>query len=81
MLRLTVVEGVDRDRVFEGESGVLALGASPECEIQLSDRFVSKQHGQFSLAGGEWHYRDLGSTNGSAIQREGSRMTLPGQAS
>ena len=80
MLRLTVVEGVDRDRVFEGETGMLTLGASPECEVQLSDQFVSKQHGQFFLTGDDWHYRDLGSTNGSVVEGEGSRTALPGQA-
>jgi len=80
MLRLTVVEGVDRDRVFEGESGALTLGASPECQIQLSDQFVSRQHGQFFLSGSDWRYRDLGSTNGSVVARAGSTTALPGQA-
>ena len=76
MLRLTVVEGSDKGRSFLCEQTSVKLGKTPDNDIQLSDSFVSSHHGQIALREGRWTYRDLDSTNGSAVERDGKRTAV-----
>ncbi len=76
MLRLRVVEGPDRGKVLECREGVAAVGSGTGSSLQLCDQFVSRHHGEVVVSGGRWVYRDLGSTNGSAIERQGSRTAV-----
>jgi len=62
--------------VYVCREGTIGLGTSSESDVHLSDPFVSRRHGQLVLAGGNWVYRDLGSTNGSVVQRSGEDMSL-----
>ncbi len=44
----------------------ISIGASPDCDVVLADRFVSNLHGQLLVTRGQLHYRDC-STNGSYV--------------
>jgi len=76
MLRLTVLEGPDKGKIAKCREQALLVGSAPDNNLQLSDPYVSHRHGQIILAGGRWTYRDLGSTNGSAIEKEGQRIAV-----
>ena len=76
MLRLHVLAGVDKGQVIVCREGAVGIGSDPENEVTLSDPFVSHRHGQIALVDGNWRYRDLGSTNGSMIERGESHLPL-----
>ena len=76
MLRLSVVEGAEKGKVYVFRQTSVGLGTAAANDVLLPDPFVSREHGRIISAGGRWRYRDLGSTNGSAIERAGGRITL-----
>jgi pSer/pThr/pTyr-binding forkhead associated (FHA) protein len=45
------------------------LGARPENEIVLGDPFVSGRHARLSWDGSNWWVEDLGSRNGTYVDR------------
>ncbi len=45
----------------------LAVGRSPECDVVVNHRSVSRRHAEVWHGAGGWHFRDLGSTNGSYV--------------
>lgn len=48
----------------------VSLGRSSSNDIVLGVESVSKVHGFFTWAGGEWYFTDRGSTNGSTLNGE-----------
>jgi Nif-specific regulatory protein len=73
---LTVIEGSDKGRVFELDGNVVTLGRSPSNEVQLGEPLVSGEHARIVAAADEVFVEDLGSTNGTALLRDGIRVTL-----
>lgn len=67
--RLKVVEpAADRGTVYElGEE--LTLGRATGCQITLDDNFVSQLHARVFRRDGELFVEDLGSTNGTYVNR------------
>jgi hypothetical protein len=55
-------------RLVVGASGV-TIGRSRQCDIVLDDPNVSRQHAEVRPRGGAWILTDLGSTNGSLLNR------------
>jgi hypothetical protein len=55
-------------RLLIGASGV-TIGRSRQCDIVLDDPNVSRRHAEVSARGGAWILTDLGSTNGSLLNR------------
>jgi signal transduction histidine kinase len=76
MLRLTVVEGAEAGRVYPSSATSVGIGSAPDNEVHLDDHFVSRHHGRLLRVAHGWVYRDLGSTNGSIIERAGGRIAL-----
>ena len=76
MLQLTVIEGPDKGKVLKSPADSVSLGSGSASDVRLSDSFVSRRHGEFARIGGTWTYADRGSTNGSAIEREGRRIEV-----
>jgi signal transduction histidine kinase len=76
MIRLEVTQGEDTGRTYTGRGDSVGLGTAPDNEVQLSDPFVSRHHGRLMIEGDRLIYRDLGSTNGSAIRRAGETLEL-----
>jgi signal transduction histidine kinase len=76
MFRLSVLRGTDRGQVYLGTGTSVGIGTAPDNEVRLSDPFASRHHGQLRLESGRWIYRDLGSTNGSAVEGSGRHTKL-----
>lgn len=49
--------------------GVTIIGREPECGVFLGDRTVSREHAQISSEGDAFVLRDLGSLNGTYLNR------------
>src|SRR4051812_43530991 len=65
--RLTVVEGPDRELAIDGGAAELAIGTAPANTMILTDTAVSRHHVAITPAPRGHLVRDLGSTNGTAI--------------
>src|SRR5882672_2068222 len=65
--RLTVVEGPDRDLGIDGGAAELAIGTAPANTMILTDPAVSRHHIAITPTARGHLVRDLGSTNGTAI--------------
>jgi two-component system, NtrC family, response regulator HydG len=66
---LSVVEGPERDLVFEvpRTGSRVLLGTSTTCAIKLSDAHISRRHLSVFATPTHLEVRDLGSTNGTTI--------------
>jgi len=52
------------------------IGRDHACEIELADGRVSRAHAALWAEGGQWHVRDLGSSNGTWIDGEQIKMSV-----
>ncbi len=71
---LLVTEGPDKGRSFtisgdDAHPGRVLLGQGPACDLKLSDTQVSRRHAALEAVGGELRLTDLGSTNGTWVDR------------
>jgi DNA-binding NtrC family response regulator len=65
--RLTVIEGPDRDAAIDGGEAELSIGSAPANALILTDSAVSRHHVAITPTPRGHLVRDLGSTNGTAI--------------
>jgi DNA-binding NtrC family response regulator len=65
--RLTVIEGPDRELSIDGGGSELAIGTAAANAVVLTDTAVSRHHVAITPAPRGHLVRDLGSTNGTAI--------------
>jgi pSer/pThr/pTyr-binding forkhead associated (FHA) protein len=56
-------------QTFQPADGRTLVGRSPECDIFLDDVTVSRQHAEIIREGDEFTIRDLGSLNGTYVNR------------
>jgi pSer/pThr/pTyr-binding forkhead associated (FHA) protein len=56
-------------QAFQPPDGRTLVGRSPECEIFLDDVTVSRRHAELERAGDTFTIRDLGSLNGTYVNR------------
>ncbi len=70
--RLVVVES-GTPSLLRGQTfviqGVASIGRSPTCAVKIEDPFVSAEHAVISLRDGHLWIEDLGSTNGTFVNR------------
>jgi Nif-specific regulatory protein len=66
---LEILEGSARGHVFKFEDSTITVGRAATNSLVLHDYHLSGQHGQIFAEGDQFIYRDLRSTNGSAIRR------------
>jgi Nif-specific regulatory protein len=78
MIRLEVIQGQTKGRVFEHAEDKISIGRSPAATIQLPDYHLSGEHGLVFQDGDAYVYRDLRSTNGSMLLRGQKRVLLDG---
>ena len=74
---ILVIEG---KRMVVGDRGA-TVGRSRQCEIVVEDPNVSRRHAELRPRGGSWVLTDLGSTNGSRVNRrpvDGPTVVKPG---
>jgi pSer/pThr/pTyr-binding forkhead associated (FHA) protein len=55
---------------FFPNEGTSLVGRSPECDIFLDDVTVSRKHAELTHASDRWTIRDLGSLNGTFVNRK-----------
>ena len=67
-----VLRGPGGDRAL-GEA-VTLIGRSRRCDVVVDDPNVSRQHAEIRLQGGSYLLRDLGSTNGTRVNRRDVRQ-------
>jgi two-component system response regulator GlrR len=66
-IKLTVIEGRDKDRSCEVVSTHVTIGSSSTNDLQLRDRLVSRHHFQIVARHRYYLLRDLGSGNGTFV--------------
>jgi|GEM_PF-2016091 len=79
VIRLRMVAGKEKDRVFEIEKNEIRLGRLSENDIALeNDGYVSGKHTRISRQGSEFFVEDLGSTNGTFLKVRKLTRIVPG---
>src|SRR5690606_4825528 len=67
---LVVMRGPNAGSRFLLDSALTTAGRHPESDIFLDDVTVSRRHAEFYRRGGEFTVRDVGSLNGTYVNRE-----------
>jgi signal transduction histidine kinase/CheY-like chemotaxis protein len=76
MLKLYVIEGPGKGKIFDLKKGTLHLGRAPENHIQVEDPSISQTHLKLEQRDDRFFIEDLKSTNGTFINGE---MIQPGK--
>jgi Nif-specific regulatory protein len=79
---LEILHGTASQRTHRitSSGGVTTIGRSPASTVIVSDFHLSGDHAQITRVGDHYVFRDLRSTNGSAVQRAGQRLVVDASA-
>jgi len=80
---LEILQGTADQRQHRFEptwNGPITLGRAPTSTIVLTDFHLSGDHAQITRIGEHYVFRDLRSTNGSAVERDGRRIPIDATA-
>ena len=80
MIVLEILQGTAEQRVHRIASPTATIGRSPASTVVVTDFHLSGDHAQITLIGEHYVFRDLRSTNGSAIERGGHRIPVDASA-
>jgi pSer/pThr/pTyr-binding forkhead associated (FHA) protein len=72
---VVVTEGAAEGLAVSLDGGPITIGRDATCTIALTDDYASSQHARLYQHDGRWVLEDLGSTNGTWIDR--ARITAP----
>lgn len=67
---LIVRRGPGEGTTFTLDSDLVTVGRSDDAKVVLDDVTVSRRHAQFSRSGGAWTVSDVGSLNGTYVNRD-----------
>ena len=67
MTNLYIVNGSDEGRSFDLKGDTIYIGQSPDNDLQIKDRFVSRKHLRIFRKGSKYFIKDLKSKNGTFI--------------
>jgi len=73
--KLVIVDGALIGTVIPLGTTSILIGRAPDATIELDDDFVSTHHDRLTPNGNHWIVEDLGSTNGTWIDR--TRVSAP----
>lgn len=73
--KLVVVEGQLAGTVVPLDTAQVTIGRAPDSTIVIDDDYASSRHARIYPSEGNWVVEDLGSTNGTWIDR--TRITTP----
>jgi len=76
--KLAVIEGPLKGKSY-GLEEELTIGRAEKCHIVVDDTYVSQVHARFYANGDSYFVEDLGSTNGTYLNRR--RLTSPAELS
>ena len=79
MIVLEILQGTAAQRLHR-ITGTATIGRAPASTVAISDYHLSGDHAQITQIGDHYMFRDLRSTNGSAIEREGRRILVDAAA-
>jgi Nif-specific regulatory protein len=78
---LEILQGTATQRVYRVAGATpVSIGRSPASTVTLSDFHLSGDHALITQVGEHYVFRDLRSTNGSAIERDGKRLPVDATA-
>ncbi len=72
---LTVRRGPGLGRSFTIETPSITIGRQDQCDFQVNDTFVSRQHARITWGGAGYLLEDLGTVNGTFLN--GERISVP----
>jgi pSer/pThr/pTyr-binding forkhead associated (FHA) protein len=73
--KLAIVEGTLTGQAFPLQGVPITIGRAEDSTIVLTDDYVSNNHARLVPRGEDWVVEDLGSTNGTYVDRQ--RITAP----
>ena len=69
VLEISLQDG-DETKVFRSQDSIVTIGRSVMNEIELPDRFISREHAKIIKKHNKYFLLDLGSTNGTYLNRQ-----------
>jgi hypothetical protein len=69
-LALEFIEPIERAGERLDVDVPVVIGRSPECDLSISDTYLSSRHARVANDGGDLSIEDLGSTNGTYVNQE-----------
>ncbi len=67
MARITIITNEGSEVVHELTDEIITIGRTEDNMVQIDHPSVSSHHAQLSLVGGDYHLKDLNSTNGTRV--------------
>ncbi len=83
MIVLEILNGTAAQRLHRiapSQGGTITIGRAPASTVVVTDYHLSGDHAQISQIGEHYVFRDLRSTNGSAVERDGKRVPIDATA-
>ena len=83
MIALEILHGTASQRLHRipgAGAAVTTIGRSPDSTVVVGDFHLSGDHAQITRVGDHYMFRDLRSTNGSAVERDGRRIQVDAAA-
>jgi hypothetical protein len=69
-LALEFIEPLDRTGERIDVDRAVIIGRSPDCDLSISDTYLSSRHARVANDSGDLSIEDLGSTNGTYVNQE-----------
>jgi pSer/pThr/pTyr-binding forkhead associated (FHA) protein len=74
---LLVTEAEGSPRSYPMDTEPLTIGRAQSCQVILNDTYTSQMHARVYPKDGEWFVEDLGSTNGTYLNRAKVTQSSP----
>ncbi|HEY1550470.1 MAG TPA: sigma 54-interacting transcriptional regulator [Kofleriaceae bacterium] len=80
MIVLEILHGTAAQKSHRVTGATATIGRSPASTVVVTDYHLSGDHAQITQIGDHYVFRDLRSTNGSAVERDGKRIPVDASA-